>query len=133
RPAGATGAPPGRRRRAIRDRTRDRLARCGRGEPPFAIASQRWGWSFSGGSGECRVDARRDLSRGGGDRGRDRAPARRGSPHIRAPTVCFIALSLVVALLISGRRPHTVVFREAAAWSVFYIAVALLFGVVFGF
>jgi tellurite resistance protein TerC len=50
-----------------------------------------------------------------------------------AATVGVIALLLVVDLLISGRRPHTVGFREAAAWSVFYIAVALLFGVVFGF
>ena len=50
-----------------------------------------------------------------------------------AATVGVIALLLVVDLLISGRRPHTVGFREAAAWSAFYIAVALLYGVVFGF
>src|SRR6476469_6600585 len=35
-------------------------------------------------------------------------------------------------LLRSARRPHTVGFREAVVWSVLYIAVALLFGVVFG-
>lgn len=35
-------------------------------------------------------------------------------------------------LLISGRRPHAVEFREAIAWSVFYVAVALGFSVVFG-
>src|SRR5690348_16470829 len=32
----------------------------------------------------------------------------------------------------SARRPHAVGFREAVAWSVFYIAVAVVFGVVFG-
>src|SRR5690348_7182429 len=33
----------------------------------------------------------------------------------------------------SARRPHAVGFREAVAWSVFYVAVAVLFGVAFGF
>jgi tellurite resistance protein TerC len=49
-----------------------------------------------------------------------------------AATIAFIAGLLVVDLLVSGRRPHAVGFREAAAWSLFYIAVALLFGVVLG-
>ena len=31
----------------------------------------------------------------------------------------------------AARRPHAVGFREAALWSVFYVGVALLFGVVF--
>lgn len=35
-------------------------------------------------------------------------------------------------LLRTARRPHPVSFREAALWSLFYIAVALVFGVVFG-
>jgi tellurite resistance protein TerC len=40
---------------------------------------------------------------------------------------------LAVDIGYSARRPHAVGFREAAAWSVFYVAVALLFGVAFGF
>jgi tellurite resistance protein TerC len=46
-------------------------------------------------------------------------------------------LALVVGLFaidlfLSGRRPHAVEFREAVGWSVFYVAVALGFGVAFG-
>lgn len=35
-------------------------------------------------------------------------------------------------LVRTARRPHAVSFREAVFWSLFYITVALLFGVVFG-
>ena len=48
-----------------------------------------------------------------------------------AGTLALIAL-LLAADLILGRRPHAVTFREAAAWSVVYIGVALAFGVAFG-
>ena len=41
--------------------------------------------------------------------------------------VALLALDLTLGVL----RPHAVGFREAAAWSVFYIAVAIAFGVVF--
>ncbi len=41
--------------------------------------------------------------------------------------VVLVAVDLVMATL----RPHTVGFREAAAWSLFYVAVAIGFGVVF--
>jgi tellurite resistance protein TerC len=41
--------------------------------------------------------------------------------------VALLAVDLVLATL----RPHAVGFREAAAWSLFYIAVAIGFGVVF--
>jgi tellurite resistance protein TerC len=41
--------------------------------------------------------------------------------------VALLALDLTLGVL----RPHTVGFREAAGWSVFYIAVAVAFGVVF--
>ena len=41
--------------------------------------------------------------------------------------VALLAVDLVLATL----RPHTVGFREATAWSLFYIAVAMAFGVVF--
>jgi tellurite resistance protein TerC len=48
-----------------------------------------------------------------------------------------VTLGLIGGLLafdigFSARRPHAVGFREAAAWSVFYVAVAVIFGVVFG-
>jgi tellurite resistance protein TerC len=50
-----------------------------------------------------------------------------------AVTIGLIAALLALDLLVSGRRPHAVTFREAVGWSVFYIGVALAFGVVFGF
>src|SRR3954471_568581 len=49
-----------------------------------------------------------------------------------AATIGLIAALFVVDLFASGRRPHAVGFREAALWSVFYIGVAIAFGVVFG-
>ncbi len=42
--------------------------------------------------------------------------------------VALLALDLTLGVL----RPHTVGFKEAAVWSIFYIAVAIIFGVVFG-
>ncbi|BFU44562.1 TerC/Alx family metal homeostasis membrane protein [Krasilnikovia sp. MM14-A1004] len=45
-----------------------------------------------------------------------------------AVIVALLALDLTVGIL----RPHVVGFREATAWSVFYIAVAVAFGLVFG-
>ena len=42
--------------------------------------------------------------------------------------VALLALDLTLGVL----RPHAVGFKEAAAWSTFYIAVAVAFGVVFG-
>ena len=47
-------------------------------------------------------------------------------------TIGAILALLAVDLLLSGRRPHAVGFREAVAWSLFYVGVAVLFGVVFG-
>jgi tellurite resistance protein TerC len=49
-----------------------------------------------------------------------------------AVTLALIALLLTLDLLVSGRRPHAVGFREAVMQSVGYIGVAVLFGVVFG-
>jgi len=49
-----------------------------------------------------------------------------------AATIGAIALLFAVDLLVSGLRPHAVGFREAVAQSLFYIAVALVFGVVLG-
>lgn len=49
-----------------------------------------------------------------------------------AITLGLIAGLLILDLGLSAMRPHAVGFREAAAWSVFYIGVAIGFGVVFG-
>jgi tellurite resistance protein TerC len=46
-------------------------------------------------------------------------------------TIAVIVALLALDLTLGVLRPHTVGFREATAWSVFYIAVAVVFGVVF--
>jgi tellurite resistance protein TerC len=46
-------------------------------------------------------------------------------------TVCVILGLLGVDLLLASVRPHAVGYREAAAWSVFYVSVAVVFGVIF--
>jgi tellurite resistance protein TerC len=48
-----------------------------------------------------------------------------------AVTIGLIVLLLAVDLVLAAVRPHRVGFGEAVAWSVFYIAVAVLFGVWF--
>jgi len=45
-------------------------------------------------------------------------------------TVGVIVALLAVDLMLAAARPHAVGFREAVLWSVFYIAVAVVFGVV---
>src|SRR4051795_12490267 len=47
-------------------------------------------------------------------------------------TIAVIVALLALDLMIGALRPHAVGFREAAAWSIFYIAVAVVFGLVFG-
>jgi tellurite resistance protein TerC len=70
--------------------------------------------------------------------GWDAGSAGRGAGVLRvttagwAATLGLIAGLLALDLLVSGRRPHAVGFREAVLQSVFYISVAVLFGVVFG-
>ena len=49
-----------------------------------------------------------------------------------ALTLAVIAGLLVLDWLWLGRSPHRVRLGEAARWSIFYITVALLFGVAFG-
>ena len=49
-----------------------------------------------------------------------------------AITLAVIAALLALDWLLLGRHAHPVRFGEAARWSAFYIAVAMLFGVVFG-
>jgi tellurite resistance protein TerC len=48
-----------------------------------------------------------------------------------ALTVGVIVALLAFDLLLATLRPHAVGYREAAVWSAFYIAVAVVFGVVF--
>ena len=47
-------------------------------------------------------------------------------------TLFVIAGLLAVDWLLIARRPHEIGLREAVRWSLFYIAVAVVFGVVFG-
>jgi tellurite resistance protein TerC len=46
-------------------------------------------------------------------------------------TIAVIVALLALDLTLGVLRPHTVGFREATAWSIFYIAVAVVFGIVF--
>lgn len=48
-----------------------------------------------------------------------------------AVTVGLVVVLLAVDLLLAALRPHRVGFREATAWSVFYVGVAIGFGVWF--
>jgi TerC family integral membrane protein len=49
-----------------------------------------------------------------------------------AVTVGLVLVLLAIDLALAVARPHEVGFREAAITSIFYIAVAIAFGVVFG-
>jgi hypothetical protein len=49
-----------------------------------------------------------------------------------AATLALVAGLFAIDLLVSGRRPHAVDFREAVGWSVFYVTVAVAFGIAFG-
>ncbi len=46
-------------------------------------------------------------------------------------TIGLVVLLLAVDLILAALRPHRVGFKEATAWSVFYILVAIAFGVWF--
>ncbi len=46
-------------------------------------------------------------------------------------TTALIVVLLAVDLVLAAARPHHVGFREASAWSVFYVGVVLAFGVWF--
>ena len=46
-------------------------------------------------------------------------------------TIGLVVVLLAVDLILAALRPHKVGFKEATAWSVFYIAVAIAFGVWF--
>src|SRR5213082_3472557 len=46
-------------------------------------------------------------------------------------TIGFVVALLALDLVLAAARPHRVGFKEATAWSVFYILVAVAFGVWF--
>ena len=46
-------------------------------------------------------------------------------------TITVIVALLALDLILATIRPHAVGYREAAAWSVFHVAVAVGFGLVF--
>ena len=48
-----------------------------------------------------------------------------------AVTIGLVVALLAADLLLAARRPHEIGFREAAAQSIFYVAVAIAFGFVF--
>jgi tellurite resistance protein TerC len=52
--------------------------------------------------------------------------------QVWAITLGAIVGLFLLDLVVSARNPHVIGFKEAAAWSVFYIAVAIVFGLVFG-
>ncbi|GAA1911103.1 TerC/Alx family metal homeostasis membrane protein [Nocardioides hwasunensis] len=51
---------------------------------------------------------------------------------IASPTLWFVTIGVVIALLaldfVATRRPHEVKMKEAVAWSAFYVALPLAFG-----
>ena len=44
-------------------------------------------------------------------------------------TIALVLGLLAVDLVLAAMRPHKVGFKEALAWSLFYIGVAIAFGV----
>ena len=46
-----------------------------------------------------------------------------------AITVVGILLLIALDFVMVSRKPHEVKFREAALWSVFYVGVAIAFGI----
>src|SRR5688500_8521388 len=55
------------------------------------------------------------------------------SPLVWGSTIALVLVLLAVDLVLATVRPHRVGFREATAWSVFYVGVAVAFGVWFTF
>jgi tellurite resistance protein TerC len=53
------------------------------------------------------------------------------TPLVWGVTIAIIIALLAIDLVVAALKPHRVGFKEATAWSVFYIAVAIGFGVWF--
>jgi tellurite resistance protein TerC len=46
-----------------------------------------------------------------------------------AITIGVIALLLIIDLFTVSAKPHEVKFKEAASWSIFYVGIAIAFGI----
>ena len=53
------------------------------------------------------------------------------TPLVWGVTIAIIIALLAIDLVVAAVKPHRVGFKEAAGWSIFYIAVAIGFGVWF--
>ena len=53
------------------------------------------------------------------------------TPLVWGVTIAIIIALLAIDLVVAAVKPHRVGFKEAAGWSVFYIAVAIGFGIWF--
>ncbi|HSU35722.1 MAG TPA: TerC/Alx family metal homeostasis membrane protein, partial [Propionibacteriaceae bacterium] len=51
------------------------------------------------------------------------------SPLVWIATIALVLMLLAVDLALAAARPHRVGFREATAWSVFYVGLAVGFGI----
>ena len=51
------------------------------------------------------------------------------STLVWAVTIGLIALMLIIDLFTVSAKPHEVKFKEAATWSIFYIGIAIAFGI----
>jgi len=51
------------------------------------------------------------------------------STLVWAVTIGLIALMLIIDLFTVSAKPHEVKFKEAASWSIFYIGIAIAFGI----
>ena len=51
------------------------------------------------------------------------------SPLVWGVTIAIIIALLAIDLVVAALKPHRVRFKEAAGWSIFYIAVAIGFGI----
>jgi tellurite resistance protein TerC len=55
------------------------------------------------------------------------------SPVVWVVTIAMVLGLLALDLVLATARPHRVGFREATAWSVFYVGIAISFGIWFTF
>jgi tellurite resistance protein TerC len=53
------------------------------------------------------------------------------TPLVWGVTIAIIMLLLAVDLILAAVNPHAVGFKEASAWSIFYVGIAVAFGIWF--
>lgn len=124
-PAVAGGFGPGRHRDGVH-RLRRPLnpSRADRSAPPYVLSSESTPAPPGTGVWGCAPGVRRGVSAARGTR-----------MTIDSAGAWIVVSGVVVALLVldfvvAARRPHAVGMREATAWTVFYIGVAIVFGLV---